>query len=986
MALEQESPGKTDDSGLGLAPRNGIGSSYNSEDDSMSIDTGDEGLGNAAIDHEALEDEDPDLLLEDDYDSSGDEYVLNDNGDADMDDSDNSSDDIFAGRGGNFASQDDYNRGFKAQKDYKRRKKRAFLREAQSRKNNPMIGHNLSQGNEAYVNRNYDEAFKYFSEVIRLDPKNVLAYRNLGDIASKKGKKNDCCTYWYFAAVNSQWDGELWAMVGELSAELGHMSRAIQAYGKAISLRTPNRNQLIYERAMLYKETNQFGRALDGFRKLCHLYPSDSRYIKDLAEVYLEDRRVSDAVNLYMDLLHKNMNQPNSAGIKFPTFAWQELNILLELYVKKRSWRLALKVFKLAARFIQGRSDEEWWDEVDNDAEFDERRFEVLKNMPTVSPDVLDRPYDLLIDLCYKLGQIRLELGYKDEAIIHFDKLLEQEDISICSDLILGAGKALELHGFYEEALKFLERAHLDYDEIVVMGTCYLELGQYDEACRTFEDVLEVDPDDINVKISLAEALYHLGETNEAKILLDEVSEARKKTTNEKTLEDGMLVDDPSLSQETNEDVLFKRSQKKPKDRLTDEQRQEIEELAKRKVMDDFRRMQRLEPAMIKGESVAIDTWLQLANRLIEIFTSVPNFFPRDKSRTFKGIVLYRRRKPLQVDERIARVYNLYEGIPATDLSSRLFLTSEKEYRGLKYDDWFMIFLQHALLSATFKKNLESAAETIEIALDVNVFVQDQRKEAMIKMIRLIFGVNAGEFLTTVMQYIRYFLMANQFSPFIYKFFLCCFPSGINAWDAFGNYNHQKFFLRQLKAYDSIIKKEKPTGMATITADIKNCKLGQEHAELLYVYSNLLGSSRSFLSPIVYLNRAYNHYSKDPMICFTLGLAHVHRSMQRSSSNRHMHLLQGISYVTEYRELRLLNSTVYEKQEVEFNMGRLFHMIGLLTEAINHYDKALEFHEQLKHDPDHDLLMEVAYNLTLIYNINGNSQLAYELTEKYLTI
>ena len=32
---------------------------------------------------------------------------------------------------------------------------------------------------------------------------------------------------------------------------------------------------------------------------------------------------------------------------------------------------------------------------------------------------------------------------------------------------------------------------------------------------------------------------------------------------------------------------------------------------------------------------------------------------------------------------------------------------------------------------------------------------------------------------------------------------MCCYSAGINFWEQFSCYNHQKYFLRQLKGYDS---------------------------------------------------------------------------------------------------------------------------------------------------------------------------------------
>jgi len=97
-------------------------------------------------------------------------------------------------------------------------------------------------------------------------------------------------------------------------------------------------------------------------------------------------------------------------------------------------------------------------------------------------------------------------------------------------------------------------------------------------------------------------------------------------------------------------------------------------------------------------------------------------------------------------------------------------------------------------------------------------------------------------------------------------------------------------------------------------------------------------------------------------------------------------LLQGISYLLEYKESREKGATIYEKQEIEYNFGRLFHMLGLPTLAIHHYTKVLGYHDDLIDDPTYDMLMEAAYNLSLIYTINGNTALAHSIYDKYLTI
>lgn len=845
-----------------------------------------------------------------------------------------------------------------------KRKKGFVSRTINNKALDPELRDNLSRANEAFASDDLSQAKQLYTKVLELDANNSDALKQLADISGIEGDPRSRCRYLMRAALITRVDAPLWDTVAELSLELGYVPWAIKAYTRIISLKGKNRFQYIYKRAMLYKAHKVYGRALDGFRKLHQYFPLNSQYLKEVAGIYVEQKRTGDAIKLYVDILDRNLHR-NAAGDtgdkKVLEFGFQELNILCELYIAKHDYRPAIAAIKVASRFIQGRSDEaRFWEEADNDAEFDERRLEVLRGLKA-APDIFQRDYDLPVDIRYKLGFLRLELNDKDEAMRHFQKLFDEEDVS---DLLFEAGKALEGHGYYQEALGFLSQAveademSSDVELFTLLAKCSFEVKNYEEAKELYEAVLNASPNDISVKLSLAEALYYNGEKEKSKTLIDEVAMSQKK-----------------VARITNEMDVVGSSKK---ERLTDEQIIANDERARRKVLDIYKRMIRLEQLIKEKDDVAMSTWMQLASQLIELFTAEPGFFPKDKTRLFKGIVLYRRKKPLEIHEQLARAQNLHDGFNG----SRLVHLSAREFRGLDYDVWFRIFVQYALFLKS-RGDLDYGSQILEIALDVSVFVQDKVKEATLKLVRLVFGIVSREYSTTVLQHIRYFLLNNQFSPFVYKFFLCCFASGYDAWDTFSNYNHQKYLLRQLKAYDSLLRRTPVSGMATISADTQNIKFSNDPAELLYIYATLLGGNRSNISSIVYLNRAYKQYNRDPMICLTLGISHVQRSMQRMASNRHIQLLQGMSFIMEYRELRLMNASVYEQQEVEFNLGRVFHMIGLVTEAVDHYNKVLEF---VIPDSRYDLAVDAAYNLALMYNVNGNSSRARALTEKYLTV
>lgn len=859
--------------------------------------------------------------------------------------------------------------------------------------NDPEVRDHLSRANEAFVNGDLSTAWHHYQEVIKLDPKSYIAYRTLGEICQMRKQMNRCCLYWLLAAECGEADDQFWGMVAELSAELGHITQAIHCYTKAIAKLDGKSGQFIMERSLLYQQIKQYGRALEGFQRLHRMYPTDSSVVKNLASVYVEQKRLNDAINLYVRILEANRNpQPN---VEYPKFNWSELNIVSELFMSQHSWKPAIKVIKIVARWKQNREDETWWDEQDDDAEFDDnnRRKVLYARKPAQAELYMARDNTLPIDIRFKLGLFRLELDQKDEAIAHFMYLFKEKRDEVV-DLFYDAGCALEAKGHYGDAIRFLMclysvEEHKDLG--FLLGKCLLEIEDYIRAKDTLLKALYLDPDNVDLKLSLIEAYYHTGDMGKAAKLMEEVSKTRvsqRRENSDKTADtkDAEEDEEGESAQEDNlaliKNSVYYKSVRRVQ--MTDEERMEVEANATNIVLNKFNRMNKLQDAIDKGHQVAASAWMKLASQLIEMFMEVRSLFPKNRKTTFKGIV-HKRRKSMAFDDKLMRLYNLYEGITQND-NSKLEFLSQKEFRGLDYDQWLYIFVQYALLLRQFENNLEEATQIINVAQDVSVFVQDKSRLMMLRMIRLVLAISQENYAVAVPNYVRWLLVSSQFSPTIYDIFMCCFSSGIAAWASFSNYNHQKYFLRHVKAYDSLLTKTKISGAANITAEIDSAAITREHPQLLYIYACLLGSNRSYSSPIVYLTRVYKQYYNDPTICLSLGLAHVHRSMQRNSSNRHIQVLQGLSYLMEYREARLQGATVYEKQEIEYNFGRLYQMIGLPSLAIRHYENVLGLHEELADDPDYDMLVEAAYNLSLIYTLSGNSEKTRQLYEKYLTI
>lgn len=859
---------------------------------------------------------------------------------------------------------------------------------AAAKEMDPEAADYFTKANQAYVDNKLDESLYYYQQMVKIDPKNSSAYQTMGDICQQRGQMSKCCSYWFMAAELALWNLLLWETVAELSSELGYVDQAIFCYTHIINYK--NRDGVVdvksyLERSLLYKQKGQFGRALEGFQRMHQHYPRDASIIKHLASVYVEQRRLTDAINLYMRILDVNMKSVGPPVLD-PVFGWSELNILCELFLTQHSWRMGVNFIKTVARWINKRQDETWWDDQDDDSEFDLRRKSVIqKKRPNDYHLFFNRDNELPIDLRFKLGSFRLELDQKDEALVHYRALFAQKDRVEVADLFFEAGRNLEQHGHFKEALEFLEeltRLEESSDASTLKGRCYMELLEYEKAKKVLLEVLQKKPDDLDLKLMLSETYLHTEDIENARKLIVEVEEKKERLQEESEADTGL-----ELSEEDNLSIIRNSGSSKTArgSKITDEEKNDAEIHATRLVVSKFKRMQRILESIDKSGKVGAASWLKLADQLIETFTGIRSFFPKNRKTTFKGIPSYRRKQSLAIEDQLSRLKHLAEDMAVGD-TARMEMTSKTSFRGLNYDQWLSIFIQYSFLLRYYNSDYNGAVSILEEALTGNVFSQDKTRSMLLRLSLLIFGILQEDFTEAVSNNVRYLLTSTQFSPTIYDFFMCCFSSGVGAWAAFSNYNHQKYFLRHLKAYDSLLTSSKISGSAHVTIDASQHTFNREHPQLLYIYACLLGSNRTFSSPIVYLTRAYRQYNQDPTLCFMLGLAHVHRSMQRNSNNRHIQLLQGISYLLEYKETRERGATVYEKQEIEYNFGRLFHMLGLSTLAVNHYNKVLEYHDTLKDDPTYDMLIEAAYNLSLIYTINGNTELTRVITERYLTI
>ncbi|XP_063228607.1 general transcription factor 3C polypeptide 3 isoform X2 [Bacillus rossius redtenbacheri] len=127
-------------------------------------------------------------------------------------------------------------------------------------------------------------------------------------------------------------------------------------------------------------------------------------------------------------------------------------------------------------------------------------------------------------------------------------------------------------------------------------------------------------------------------------------------------------------------------------------------------------------------------------------------------------------------------------------------------------------------------------------------------------------------------------------------------------------------------------------------------------------------------------------YSREegPMLAFVIGCTLFQMACQKFSGKKHSLVVQGLAFMSRYQDLRGEEGF----QETSYNLGRAFHQLGLLPEAIHNYRRALEFSCPLieKHSNLLDLRRETAFNLSVIYRRTGSFHIARSYIEKYIVV
>jgi general transcription factor 3C polypeptide 3 (transcription factor C subunit 4) len=135
---------------------------------------------------------------------------------------------------------------------------------------------------------------------------------------------------------------------------------------------------------------------------------------------------------------------------------------------------------------------------------------------------------------------------------------------------------------------------------------------------------------------------------------------------------------------------------------------------------------------------------------------------------------------------------------------------------------------------------------------------------------------------------------------------------------------------------------------------------------------------------------ALNHYDEiyrrfqPPLVAMLLGILYAQIANQRFTNRKQNLLVQAMNYMEKYQKTREPEA----EAEILYNIGRMYHQIGIISVAKKYYERALAVSNPFieEHREMLDLKREIAYNLHVIYRQSGNRAMARKMLYDHIVI
>nr|XP_057908168.1 general transcription factor 3C polypeptide 3 [Doryrhamphus excisus] len=400
------------------------------------------------------------------------------------------------------------------------RENKKMMKERRNRSKLPRALRGLmGEANIRYARGEKDDAIAMCMEIIRQAPLAYDPFSTLAMIYEDQGDTEKALQFSLITAHLNPSDCEEWIRLAEVSLEQDNVQQALVCYNKAVKY-APTNVRYLWDRCSLLMRLGEHKQCMDGYRRILSLLPMEEgehfmQLSKDMAKSYYESGDLPSALGVVEEALARHPNLVSDDII----------NMAAELYITNHQYDKALEVLvhfvgvvlvhdETSSRSLVKDENVSEKAPVDDNNEVETKTSEKASESKSQIKDVRV-PDSIPVDLKAKLivCLIYMRVHGPLEALV--SSLMEQSAEEV-GDLYLDVGEAYLEIGEYLSALPLLSALVISekYNLAVVWlrhAECLKALGEMEAAARSFTKVVELAPQHLEARLSLATLQQQLG-------------------------------------------------------------------------------------------------------------------------------------------------------------------------------------------------------------------------------------------------------------------------------------------------------------------------------------------------------------------------------------------------------------------------------------------------------------------------------------------
>ncbi|XP_041835143.1 general transcription factor 3C polypeptide 3 [Melanotaenia boesemani] len=379
----------------------------------------------------------------------------------------------------------------------------------------------MGEANIRYARGEKEDAILMCMEIIRQAPLAYEPFSTLAMIYEDDEDMDKALQFGLIAAHLNPSDCEEWVRLAEMSLEQNNIRQAIICYNKAIKY-DPTNVRYLWDRSSLHMRIGEHKQCMDGYRRILSLLPLEDgehfmQLSKDMAKSYYESNDLPSALSVTEEALSRH---PSLVSDDF-------INMAAELYISNHQYNEALNVLVQFAGIVLVRaestseitaaSQKEGATEVKEEEKEREAKPNTAEETAAEKLEIKDVqvPDSVPVDLKAKLIICLIHLRVLSPLEGLVSSLTEQspEDIG---DLYLDVAEAYLEQGEYVSALPLLSVLIISekYNLAVVWlrhAECLKALGHTEAAVESYTKVVEMAPQHLEARLTLATLQQQLG-------------------------------------------------------------------------------------------------------------------------------------------------------------------------------------------------------------------------------------------------------------------------------------------------------------------------------------------------------------------------------------------------------------------------------------------------------------------------------------------